>query len=329
MKYHKLGTIDITASAVAMGCWAIVGDFTWGPQDETEAIATIRAALDAGINFFDTAEMYGDGYSEELLGRALAGHRHEVIIADKVGPGHMAADQVILACERSLKRLRSDYIDLYQIHWPSRTVPLAETVAALEKLKQQGKIRAIGVSNFGVGDLTDLLVIDRPETNQLPYSLLWRAIEYEIAPKCAAEGIGILSYSSLAQGLLTGKFSSPDEVPDGRARSRYFSSERPYARHGEAGCEVELFEAIEAIRRICQTVGEPMEVVALAWLLAQPGVTAAIAGARNPDQIRSNAQAADLILPADVIAALNAATDDLKQKLGPNPDMWQSESRFR
>lgn len=176
MRYRKLGQTDIIVSVIAMGCWPIVGDFTWGPQDEADSIATIHAALDAGINFFDTAEMYGNGYSEELLGRALAGRRHEVVIASKVGSEHLAADQVIRAGEGSLRRLRTDYIDLYQIHWPSRTVPLAETMAALERLRQQGKVRAIGVSNFGLGDLGDLLAIGRPETNQLPYSLLWRAI---------------------------------------------------------------------------------------------------------------------------------------------------------
>ena len=331
MKYRKLGQTDITVSVVAMGCWAIVGDATWGPQDKADSIAAIRAALDAGVNFFDTAEMYGNGYSEELLGQALEGRRHEAVIASKVSPEHMTADQVIRACEGSLKRLRTDYIDLYQIHWPSRTVPLAETMAALEKLKQQGKIRAIGVSNFGVGDLADLLAIGRPETNQLPYSLLWRAIEYGIQQRCIEHGIGILTYSSLAQGLLTGKFTSPDQVPDGRARTRHFSRDRPQTRHGETGCEAETFAAIERIRQISERVAQPMSQVALAWLLAQPGVTAVIAGARTPEQIRHNAAAADLELTPEVVAELAEATEELKHRLGPNPDMWlsQADSRYR
>ena len=329
MQYHNLGKTDIAVSAIAMGCWAIVGDFTWGPQDESDALATIHAALDAGVNFLDTAEGYGDGDSETLLGRALAGRRGEAVIASKVSQNHLAGVEVIAACERSLKRLRTDYIDLYQIHWPSRQVPFVETWEALTMLQAQGKVRAIGVSNFGAADLTDLLAIGTPETNQLPYSILWRAIEHDIQAACIEHGIGILTYSSLAQGLLTGKFATADEVPEGRARTRHFASTRPYVRHGEPSCEAETFAAIQAVRRISEEIREPMPRVAMAWLLRQPGVTSVIAGARNPDQIRSNAQAADLILPADVIAALNAVTDDLKQELGPNPDMWQSESRFR
>lgn len=329
MRYCKLGQTDLMVPVMAMGCWALAGDATWGPQDKAESLATIHAALDAGINFFDTAEGYSEGESEEVLGRALAGCRHEAVIATKVSRAHLSADEVRLACEHSLRRLRTDYIDLYQIHWPSRTVPLAETLAALERLREQGKVRAIGVCNFGVGDLADLLASGQTAANQLPYSLLWRAIEYEIQPKCVAEGIAILCYSTLAQGLLTGKFSSPDEVPEGRARTRLFSSARPQTRHGEPGCEKQVFAALAQIGRICAEIGQPMANVALAWLLHQPGVTAVIAGARRPEQIRQTAQAADLTLSPETLARLSAATDEVKRLIGPNPDMWQSESRFR
>lgn len=329
MRYVKLGQTDITVSVVAMGCWALVSDLNWGRQEEADSVATIYAALDAGVNVFDTAEAYGDGDSEAVLGQALAGIRHEVVIATKVSPNHLAGDEVVRACERSLGRLRTDYIDLYQIHWASRTVPLVETWGALEKLVDQGKVRALGVSNFGVQDLDDLLGVGRCETDQLPYSLVWRAIEYEIRQKCIDHEIGILGYSPLAQGLLTGKFSSPDEVPEGRARSRHFSSQRPLTRHGEPGCEAELFEAIEEVRRISQALHEPMERVAIAWLLHQPGVTAAIVGARRPEQIQKNVTAVDLELSPEVIEELNDVTDELKQELGPNPDVWQSDSRFR
>ncbi|MBN1887400.1 MAG: aldo/keto reductase [Thermoflexales bacterium] len=329
MNYHSLGKSDISVSALAMGCWALAGDATWGPQDQAQSTATVRAALDAGVNFFDTAEGYGGGDSELALGQALAGRRHAAVIATKVSRAGLSGSQVLLACERSLQRLQTDYIDLYQIHWPSRTVPLDETLEALERLREQGKIRAAGVCNFGVQDLTELLQVAQVETNQLPYSLLWRAIEDEIKPKCVEAGVGILCYSSLAQGLLSGKFSSPDEVPEGRARTRFFSKERSQARHGEAGCEAETFAAIERIRHICGALGQPMAKVALAWLLYQEGVSAVIAGARSPAQIQETAQATELELPAELVDELSQATDDLKQKLGPNPDMWQSESRFR
>lgn len=329
MKYCKLGRTDISVSVVAMGCWALAGDSTWGPQDQAESLATVKAALDGGVNFFDTAEGYGGGDSELVLGRALVGRRHEAVIATKVSRAHLSGAEVRQACENSLRRLQTDYIDLYQIHWPSRTVPLDETMEALEELREQGKARAIGVCNFGMQDLSHLLKVGWIETNQLPYNLLWRAIEYEIRQKCVDEGTGILCYSSLAQGLLTSKFSSPDEVPEGRARTRHFSRDRPQTRHVEAGCETETFAAIEKIRRTCQGIGQPMAKVALAWLLHQPGVASVIAGARNPNQIMQTAQAADLELFSEAISELTEATEEVKQILGHNPDMWQSESRIR
>jgi myo-inositol catabolism protein IolS len=329
MRTCKLGKTDLSVSVIAMGCWALAGDATWGPQEEAESVATVHAALDAGVNFFDTAEGYGGGDSEAVLGRALEGRRHKAVIATKVSRANLSASEVQQACENSLRRLRTDYIDLYQIHWPSRTVPLAETVEALDRLREQGKVRTIGVCNFGVQDLSQVLELAWVETNQLPYSLLWRAIEYEIKERCVGEGIGILCYSPLAQGLLTGKFSSPDEVPEGRARIRLFSTDRPQARHGDPGCEEEVFAALEQIQAICDEIGQPMANVALAWLLQQPGVTSVIAGARRPAQIRQTAQAVDLALSPEIAGQLVQATEKVKRAIGPNPDMWQSTSRFR
>jgi aryl-alcohol dehydrogenase-like predicted oxidoreductase len=200
---------------------------------------------------------------------------------------------------------------------------------ALERLRDQGKVRAIGVSNFGAQDLADLLAVGRCEANQLPYNLLCRAIEYEIRQKCIDEDIGILCYIPLFQGILTGKFPSANAVPEARARTRHFSGDRPLSRHGEAGCEVETFAALETIRRLAERIGEPMARVAIAWLLGQPGVTSVIVGARNPDQVTRNAQAAELELPPGIMNELTEATEEVKQKLGPNQDYWQSESRCR
>jgi len=329
MKYRRLGKTDIKVSPVAMGCWAIAGDHTWGPQDEADSIATIHAALDAGVNFFDTAEGYGNGYSEEVVGKALRDRREEAIIATKVSASHLSQDEIVKACGRSLKRLQSDYIDLYQIHWPSRTIPLDETMYALERLREQGKIRAIGVCNFAAQDLTDLLAVGHVETDQLPYSLLWRAIEYGIQPKCVEKRIGILCYSPLLQGLLTGKFATPDDVPESRGRTRHFSKKRPETRHGENGREEETFAAIAAIRRICKEIGKPMTEVALAWLLYQPAVTAVLAGARRPEQIYQNVRAAELALTPGVVNELAEATTELKELFGTNPDMWQPEQSSR
>ena len=329
MKYRTLGRTDISVSVVCMGCWAIISDSTWGNQDEADSVGAIHAALEAGVNLFDTAEGYGRGASEELLGRVLADRpRESVVIATKVGKFGLTADKLMRHCEESLTRLRTDHIDLYQVHWPNPRVPIAETMAALENLKAQGKIRIAGVSNFGRSCLDDLLAVGRVESNQLPYSLLWRPIEQEVQPVCVENEISILCYSALCQGLLTGKFTSADEVPESRARTRLFSEQRPESRHGEPGCEAETFEAIAALRSICEELGQPMNRVALAWLLAQPGVTSVIAGARNAEQAGQNARAAELELEPDVVAALGQATRKVAEYVGTNADMWERHSRM-
>ena len=330
MQYRKLGSTDIEVSAVAFGCWAIIGGFNWGPQDEHDSIAALRAAFDAGVTFFDSAEGYGDGASERLVGKALADARDQVVIASKVSPNHYPPAGLRAACERSLANLGTDRIDLYQLHWPNRDIPIAETLGVLDELKAEGKIRAYGVSNFGPRDLAECLAAGGAVANdQLAYSLLFRAVEHEILPLCVRRGVSVLCYSPMMQGLLTGKFASPDAVAPDRARTRHFASTRPHARHTEAGAEAETFAAIAAVREIAREAGEPMANVALAWLLAQEGVAAVIAGGRNPEQARANARAGDLVLSDEVLQRLSAATQPLKRKLGPNADMWQTESRIQ
>lgn len=331
MKYTTLPGTEIRVSVIAMGCWGLAGDGTWGAQSEQDSTAAVRAALDSGINFFDTAPGYGEGVSERRLGRGLVGRRGEAVVATKVGPGSMNSEAVVASVEKSLSDLATDYIDLLQVHWPSRKVPLEETWRAFERLQTQGKVRALGVSNFGSSDLSELLRIGKPSTNQLPYSLLSRALEFQIAPACVKNEVGILCYSPLLWGLLSGKYSEPDSVPEGRARSRHFSCNRPQARHGEAGCEGATFEAIAGLRTIAVRLGVEPADVALAWLLRQPAVTAVLTGSRNGAQSRANARAADICLESDVLAELAGATDAVKQALGSNPDLWQGErdSRFR
>lgn len=329
MKYQKLGKAQINVSKICMGCWALSGDKFWGPQSESDSIRSLHTAMDVGINFFDTAESYGDGYSEEILGKAFPHQREKIVIGTKVNPEHLSREKIIQACKASLHRLKTDYIDVYHIHFPNPEVPISETLEALKKLQDEGKIRAISVSNFGRKDLQELLTHSRVEVDQLPYSLLWRAIEYEILPFCVQNNIEITCYSPLSQGLLTGKFRSPDEVPVGRARTRHFSGKRPMARHGEEGAESETFATIKDIQHIAEEINIPMAKIVLAWLLTQEGVISVIVGARKPEQVFENAWAADLELPPDVIAKLTEATEKLKQKLGPNPDIWQSESRIR
>jgi myo-inositol catabolism protein IolS len=329
MERRRLGRSGIEVSVMALGCWPFAGGLVWGDQDDEASIATVHAALDAGINFFDTAEGYEAGKSEEVLGRALAGRRHEAVIATKVSPSHLAAADVVASCEQSLRTLGTDYVDLYMIHWPSREVPLPETVGALERLKRDGKIRAIGVSNFGVGDLTDMVALTQCASNQLPYGLLWRVIEREIVPLCQREEVGIMCYSPLAQGLLTGRYRSADEVPDGLARTRHYAPTRPLAKHGEPGCEAEVFAAIAGVRAIADELDQPMAAVALAWVRQQPGVTSFLVGARSPDELAWNLPSLELTLSDATLARLAAATEPVKAGLGDNPDPWMSPSRYR
>ena len=326
VEYRVLGKPDIRVSVVGLGCWPFAGGVEgagrseWGHQDERDSLNTVAAALDAGINLFDTAEGYG--CSEEVLGKALSGHRHQAVIATKVSPNHLTADEVPKACEASLARLRTDYIDLYQIHWPNRSVPIAETMTALEKLRTQGKIRAIGVCNMGVHDLTDLLAAGHCETDQISYSLIWRVSEREIQSCCRENGIGIICWGPLMEGLLTGKFGTPDDFPLTRARTRHFSKSRPMTVHGESGQEEETFAAIDRVRRIAAGIGQPMAAVSIAWLLHQPGVTTVLAGSRRPDQILQNVQAAELRLSPEIVQELADATEELKRRFGSNQCMY-------
>lgn len=331
MRYTTLPGTDFRVSVIAMGSWALAGDMAWGDQSEKDSIAAARAAVDAGITFFDSAPGYGDGLSERRLGLGLAGLRHKVVVATKIGPDAMAAGKVTESVERSLRHLGSDYIDLIQIHWPSRSIPLAETLGELEALKRTGKVRAIGLSNFGALDLADALAIARPTTNQLPYSLLSRAIEFEIVPACKEAGVGVLCYSPLLFGLLAGGYERAEQVPDGRARSRHFSPARKLIRHKEPGCERETFEAIAAIRRVAQGLSVPMSDLAAAWLLHQPGVSAVLTGIRRPEQADANVKAASLSLDRETLAELDRVSQPVKQALGKNPDLWQSgdDTRFR
>lgn len=331
MQYRTLGRSEIQVSTIAMGCWAIAGDWTWGSQAEADAVDAIHASLDAGVTLFDTAPLYGDGYSERLLGRALGDRRDKAVIATKVSQQHLAAGDLIASCDESLARLGTDHIDLLQAHWPNWDIPTDETFAAFESLVRMGKVRAIGVSNFGPRDLADALPRTDIVSNQLVYSLLARSIEFDIMPVCREHNLSILPYSPLAQGLLTGKFQSADDVPDTRARTRHFSSDRPHTRHEQPGCEAQTFAAIADVRAIASEQNLAMNHVALAWLLAQPMVASVLAGARNRQQALDNAQAGDVQLDEQVIARLSDATDPVKQALGAEPDLWMppGQSRIR
>ena len=330
MQYKSLGNTDIKVSEFALGCWPFAGGSVWGPQDDDVSISTVHAALDKGITFFDTAEGYNDdSHSEEVLGRALLGRRDEAVIATKISPKHLVPELVEETCDASLQKLQTDYIDLYQIHWPNHDVAIEDSMAALLKLRDAGKIRSIGVCNFGVQDLGAALESADIVTDQLPYNLLWRPIEVEILPKCLDNNVGLICYSPLAQGLLTGRYASPDEVPDGLSRSRLFSNDRPLANHGEDGCEVEAFEGIAKVIEIAEGLGEHPAKVALAWVRSRPGITSLLVGARSPEELDLNIPAFEYELPAGVADQLSAATEPVKAKLGSNADMWSGNNRMQ
>lgn len=315
------GTTGLQTSPIVYGCMGGAGAF--GAQEESDSIEALRAAFDVGINFFDTAEAYGAGYSEQLLHRALGAQRKEIVISSKVAEKNAAPEDVITACERSLKNLGTDHIDIYMLHWPNREVPLADTIGALKKLKDDGKIGLYGVSNFGSQDLDEALALGEIEVNQLPYHLFYRAIEFEVQPKCEAAGVPIMCYSSLMQGLLAGKYKSLQDFPVNRARTRMFDQRKwAEAVHGEEGAEEAGQELLDRLWTMTEETGLSMEELAIGWLKSRPAVGGVIVGTRNGEQSRGLKKLLDVELSSDVLQQLDQASDRLKQELGSNIDMW-------
>ncbi len=314
---RPLGRSGIRISPIVMGLWQ-AGKEMWAGIDDAEIRRGIRAAVDAGINAFDTAEVYGKGYSERMLAAATAEVRDQVVYCTKVFANHLRYDQVIAACERSLKNLRTDRIDLYQIHWPSTSwstprVPIEETMGALKDLQAQGKIRAIGVSNFSRAQLEEALAWGRIDSLQPPYSLFWRHVERDAAAFCREHEITILAYSPLAQGILAGRFAAkPHFAPgDHRAKNRLFRPEI-YPR---------VQRALEELRPIAARLSISLAQLALAWVIAQPG-TCAVAGARSASQVRENAAAMDVRLGAADLAELDRVSRGVIELLDDNPVLW-------
>jgi aryl-alcohol dehydrogenase-like predicted oxidoreductase len=292
----------------------------WAGIDDGEIHKALRAAFDAGINAFDTAEMYGKGHSERMLAAATAGIRSKVIYMTKVFSNHLRYDQAIAACNRSLKNLKTDHIDLYQVHWPSgswgsREVPVEETMRALNDLKAQGKIRAIGVSNFSRAQLEEASRFARIDSLQPPYSLLWRHAEKDAIPYCQANGVTVLAYSSMAQGILAGRFGAEPRFADGDHRKghRLFQTDI-YGR---------VLKALEDLRPIAQRNGITLAQLALAWVISRPAICA-IAGVRNAVQAAENARAAHVVLPASDLAEMDAISRSVTDHLDDNPIQWAS-----
>jgi myo-inositol catabolism protein IolS len=317
MEKRRLGTSEVYISPILMGTWQ-AGKRMWVGIEDADTIQAIQAAVEAGITTIDTAEVYGEGHSERIVAEALSEKRDQVVYATKVFANHLKYDQVIEACDRSLKNLQTDYIDLYQIHWPTGSfnneiVPIAETMRAMNDLKQQGKIRAIGVSNFSRTQLEEASQHGRIDSLQPPYSLFWRQIEQDTVPYCIENQISILAYSSLAQGLLTGKFGPGHQFlpEDNRAKNKLFQGEN-YQR---------AQAALNQLRPIAERHQCSLANLALAWLIAQPQSNA-IAGARNPQQALDNAKAADVQLSASDLQEIDAIGRTVTDSLDNNPLMW-------
>ncbi|MBW4612401.1 MAG: aldo/keto reductase [Desmonostoc vinosum HA7617-LM4] len=317
MEKRTLGTSEVQITPILMGTWQ-AGKRMWVGIEDADSIKTIQAAFSAGITTIDTAEVYGEGHSERIVAEALSNVRDRVEYATKVFASHLKYEQVIAACDRSLTNLKTDYIDLYQIHWPSgafntEIVPIAETMSALNWLKEQGKIRAIGVSNFSRAQLIEAAKYGRIDSLQPPYSLFWRQAEQDAIPYCIENHISILAYSPLAQGLLTGKFAQGHQFDptDNRARNKLFQGEN-FER---------AQQALLKLRPIAERHHCTLAQLALAWLIAQPQANA-IAGARYPEQATANAQAAEVKLSAAELAEIDAIGCIVTDHLDDNPIMW-------
>ena len=315
------GQTDLITSPIVYGCMGGAGAF--GAQEERDSIEALQEAFNIGVNFFDTAEAYGNGYSEQLLSRALGNKRSDIVISSKVATENLAPDDIIAACERSLSNLNTDVIDLYMLHWPNRDVPLADSIGALQKLKDAGKIRWYGVSNFGNNDIDDAQALGEISVNQLPYHLFCRSIEFEVQPKCETTNVPIMCYSSLMQGLLAGKYRSLQDFPVSRARTRMFDSRKwAEAVHDEPGAEDAGQHLLDTLWKLVDSTGLSMEELAIGWLKARPAVGGVIVGTRNGSQSRDLKKLLEVNLDHSIVDVLNDASDRLKQELGSDIDMW-------
>jgi len=307
MEYAKINVLNCEVSRIGLGTWSI-GGFMWGGTDEHEALETIRAALGYGINLIDTAPAYGFGRAEELVGRALTQfwRREEVIIATKVGLEwhgdklfrNATRGRLVKEIDDSLRRLQTDYIDIYQVHWPDPLVPVEETAAAMHQLYKQGKIRAIGVSNYSLEQMNLFRHLAPLHTVQPPYNLFERGVERDVLPYCLSYGISTLTYGALCRGLLSGKMKREREFPGDDVRRMDPKFQQPRY--------VQYLKAVERLDRFAQeNYRKGVLDLAVRWTLDQPFVTVALWGARHPDQLAPVSAISGWKLDAAALKAIN------------------------
>jgi len=322
MRYTQFGKTSLHVSVLSYGTWQFGGD--WGNLDTKEAQATIHQALDLGINFFDTAQAYGFGVSERVLGEALAPelkHQREKIVLATKGGLRMEGDTLLRdsspkwlrqGVEQSLRNLGVEYIDLYQVHWPDKNVPFAETAAALDQFVKEGKIHYVGVSNYDAGQMQEFEKTRKLDGLQPPYHLFRRDIESSVLPYCKEHGVGVLVYGPLAHGLLTGSFTASSTFPsdDWRSTSSLF--------HGK------LYEqnlgVVERLKELAGQLGITVTQLALAWVLANPAVDVAIVGARKSQHLAQAAPAADVRLSAETLQQIDHIMQAAAPMGGPTPE---------
>ncbi len=316
---------------MVLGAWAI-GGWMWGGADRKESVKALHACLDHGISSIDTAPIYGFGLSEEVVGEAIKGNRDRYEILTKAGMRwgsnrgvhffstrdnegntrevykYSARESVINECEESLRRLGTDYIDLYQIHWPDESTPIGETMEALQYLMDQGKIRAAGVSNYSASQMEEASASIQLSSNQVPFSMVRREIEEVVVPWCLRNECGILAYSPLQRGLLTGKITP--EYPFAPGDSR------PELPHFKINNLIKTNQFLDSIKPIAEEKGAVISQLVIQWTLQRPGITAALVGARNEAQVAQNAGAASLELSADELERINQALERLELDLG-------------
>lgn len=309
MKTARLGSSELEITKVGLGTWAIGGPwlYGWGPQDDNDSVKAIIEAMEVGVNWIDTAPIYGFGHSEEVVAKALSQTSIKPIIATKCGivwsktvqrETCLKSESIIAECEASLKRLKVDVIDLYQIHWGDPDEDIEEGYEAMAKCVKAGKVRYLGVSNFNVEQMKRVMKIHPLTSLQPPYSMLRRDIEDEILPFCKENNIGVIVYSPLLKGLLSGKFTA----------KKVAALAADDVRHKDANFKPPLLEInlkiVERLKEIAKQNGITTAQLAIAWTMRRPEVTAAIAGARREGQIKETAPAADVQLSSDDIAEI-------------------------
>lgn len=311
MQKRKLGWTGLELSIVGFGTWASGGDgwkFSWGPQDDNQTIQAIHKAVDMGINWIDTAPVYGLGHAEEVVGKAIKGISKKLIIATKCGRswrdggktlfGNLKKEEIKKECEASLKRLGIDVIDLYQIHWPQPEEDIEEAWVAISGLIKEGKVRYAGVSNFNVSQMKKIMPINKIASLQPPYNLLRRDIEKQELPFCIENNIGVITYSPLERGLLTGKVTGKwvDSLPDTDHRKKDTKFTEPQLS--------ENIKIVDKIKSIADKLKITISQLAIAWILKRDDITAVIVGARNAKQIEETAKSAEVTLNENIFSEM-------------------------